>query len=372
MVKRRSTVKALVLDIDGVITDGAVLCSADGPEHKRYAFRDVDAVFEARRRGFELALVTGESSAWVDTIAARLEIEHVVSGAKDKLEAMTQLAGRLGLPLESLCYVGDSDRDAPALEAVGLGLAPMDATQRARNAADKVLSLPGGAGAVDEAVRLILDLSIESQKTVPGSPEPEFPDDGETIQVITRESLQLQQRTIDSLAGTISTAADAICATLGRGGTIYAFGNGGSASDAEHLVAELIGRFEIERPGLAAVALTSNSSATTAIANDYGYDAVFQRQIAALSRPGDVAVAVTTSGNSRSIIAAVQTTRDRGVTTIAMTGRDGGRCAPLVDIELRVPSDSTARIQEGHRLIIHILCALVERRLHTPGSRRDA
>jgi len=156
-------------------------------------------------------------------------------------------------------------------------------------------------------------------------------------------------------------AAEVMRAVLDAGGKVLVFGNGGSATDAEHLAAELVGRFRKERPGLAAVALTADSAVLTSIGNDYGFDEVFARQVAALGRTGDVAVAITTSGASRNVNAGLVAARERGLATIGLTGRDGGETGSLVDVHVNVPGHDTARIQEVHRAVLHVLCELVER-----------
>jgi D-sedoheptulose 7-phosphate isomerase len=148
---------------------------------------------------------------------------------------------------------------------------------------------------------------------------------------------------------------------LKRGGTLLIFGNGGSASDAQHAAAELVGRFERERPGLAAVALTTDLSVMTSVANDYGFDRVFARQVEALGRPGDVAFGISTSGTSPNVVAALETARARGLQTVALTGRDGGAAGRAAEIHINVPSDSTARVQEVHRTMLHVICDIVER-----------
>ena len=159
----------------------------------------------------------------------------------------------------------------------------------------------------------------------------------------------------------IVAAAQAISRALRSGRKLLAFGNGGSAGDAEHLVAELVGRFEVERRALPAVSLTCDSSVVTAIANDYGYGTVFTRQIEALGNPGDVAFGISTSGKSANVEAALAAAKARGLVTIAVTGRDGGRMGTDADIHLNVPEESTARIQEVHRTIMHAICALIDR-----------
>jgi D-sedoheptulose 7-phosphate isomerase len=159
----------------------------------------------------------------------------------------------------------------------------------------------------------------------------------------------------------VVAAAQAIIRALGAGRKVLAFGNGGSAGDAEHLVAELVGRFELERRGLPAIALSATSAVVTAIANDYGYAAVFTRQVEALGSPGDVAFGISTSGRSANVEAALSAAKARGLVTIALTGRDGGRMGADADIHLNVPEQSTARVQEVHRTIMHALCALIDR-----------
>ena len=152
-------IRLLVLDIDGVLTNGEVRLDEDGRESKSLHFLDIDAVFAARRAGLSVALLTGEDTPIVDAIARKLEVELVYRGRHDKADALTELADVAGMRLDETCYVGDSVRDAPALEAVGLGLAPADACSEACAAADEVLEAGGGRGAVAEAVALLLESS---------------------------------------------------------------------------------------------------------------------------------------------------------------------------------------------------------------------
>jgi D-sedoheptulose 7-phosphate isomerase len=159
----------------------------------------------------------------------------------------------------------------------------------------------------------------------------------------------------------IATAAATIGRALTTGRKVLAFGNGGSASDAQHLVAELVGRFEGERRALAAIALTPDSNVVTAIANDYGYERVFTRQIEALGCEGDVAFGISTSGRSPNVEAALAAAKARRMVTIALTGRDGGRMGADADIHLNVAEASTPRVQEVHRTIMHAMCTLIDR-----------
>ena len=175
------------------------------------------------------------------------------------------------------------------------------------------------------------------------------------------ETIALHEAVARSGARAVAEAADAIAAALGRGGRLLVFGNGGSASDAQHLAAELVGRFERERRALAAIALTADTSVLTSIANDDRYARVFARQVEALGRRGDVALGITTSGTSPNVVAALETAKARGLTTIALTGRDGGAAGAAADIHVNVPARSTPRVQEVHRTLLHVICDIVER-----------
>lgn len=188
----------------------------------------------------------------------------------------------------------------------------------------------------------------------------------ETTALITRIAQEIQEssavkaelgrRSVEQIAD----AATLIVTRLQAGGKLIAFGNGGSAADAQHFVAELVGRFCAERKPFAAIALTTNTSSLTAIGNDYGFEEVFARQLEGIGRAGDVAIAISTSGSSSNIVRAIETAKRLGMATIALTGRTGGKARELVDHCLSVPSDSTARIQEAHILIIHVLSSIVE------------
>lgn len=182
------------------------------------------------------------------------------------------------------------------------------------------------------------------------------------ILAILAESLAVKDRSVKTNLDRLKTGAKRLAECLTGGCKVLIFGNGGSAADAQHIAAEFVNRFGIERPPLAAIALTTDTSILTSIGNDYCFDDIFSKQIQALGREGDVAWAISTSGNSVNILRGVEAAVKKKLTTIAMTGR-GGRLAALADLALTVASDSTARIQETHLIMAHILCELVERSL---------
>jgi D-sedoheptulose 7-phosphate isomerase len=158
----------------------------------------------------------------------------------------------------------------------------------------------------------------------------------------------------------LTRAVDAIAEAFGNGQALLVFGNGGSAADAQHFVTEFVGRYQRERRAVPALALTADTSLMTAVANDYGFERVFARQIEAFGAPGDIAFGITTSGNSPNVVEGLKAASERGMVTIALTGRDGGAAGQLADIHLNVPHAATARVQEAHIVLLHVICELVE------------
>jgi D-sedoheptulose 7-phosphate isomerase len=194
--------------------------------------------------------------------------------------------------------------------------------------------------------------------------------DLERIQQHFNASIETKQRAIDTLPEDIAKAAQIMISALKDGHKILTCGNGGSAGDAQHFSSELLNRFEMERPGLPAVALTTDSSTLTSIANDYAYNEIFSKQVLALGNKGDVLLGISTSGNSANVNLAIEAARTRGMSVVALSGKNGGEMQALItdnDVEIRVPSDSTARIQESHLVVIHCLCDLIDQHLFGHG-----
>ena len=179
-----------------------------------------------------------------------------------------------------------------------------------------------------------------------------------------RDSLAVKSQMLTSdCVGQATAVAEVMITSLRGGGKILFFGNGGSAMDAGHLAAELAGRFYRDRPGLAGISLSDGTASLTAIANDYAYDDVFARQIRGLGRPGDVAVGLTTSGNSANVVNALLAARETGLVTVALTGSSGGKVAAIADLCIRVPTDDTPRVQEACMHLGHTICEIVEREM---------
>lgn len=188
----------------------------------------------------------------------------------------------------------------------------------------------------------------------------------ERVQQIFADSIEVKTQSVFMLADLIASAASLLSDSLLNGHKVLSCGNGGSAADAQHFSAEMLNRFEMERPALPAIALTTDTSTLTSIANDYHYDEIFSKQVRALGQSGDILLAITTSGGSPNIVSAIEAAHERDLNVILLSGKDGGVAAATLsetDIELRVPSESTARIQEIHLIIIHCLCDLVDKKL---------
>ena len=191
------------------------------------------------------------------------------------------------------------------------------------------------------------------------------------VKEILNESIRVKKKIVDdpSLLSQIKEISLLIIEAYRRKKKVILFGNGGSAADAQHIAGELVNRLHLEREALAAIALTTDSSVLTSIANDYDYSRIFARQVEALAKEGDVVIGISTSGSSSNVIEAVKTAKEKGAKTVGFTGNKGGKLAELVDFMISVPSDVTPRVQESHITILHIICCLVERELFGDKSR---
>lgn len=185
----------------------------------------------------------------------------------------------------------------------------------------------------------------------------------ERIKEILLESIQVKEELLRSRIGDVIEIADLLIECLKKGGKVILFGNGGSAADAQHIAAEFIGRFKKDRSALAAISLNTNTSILTALANDYGYEVIFSKQIEALGQKNDIAVGLSTSGKAKNVLLGLKQAKKCGLKTIAFTGGDGGEAAKLADVSIIIPSSVTARIQEAHITVGHIICELAEQAL---------
>ena len=351
-VSSMTDIALVVFDFDGVMTDNRVRVHQSGDEAVWCHRGDGLGIARLREAAFEVVVLSTETNPVVTARCRKLNIQAIQS-CDDKLTALQRFAAERNLTAGQIAYVGNDVNDLTCMEWVGWPIAVADALPSVRAVAKWVTRLPGGGGAVRE----VADRLVAARQTA----DPAI----EWARQSVWQSLEVKQAIAGSepLLSQIVRVGRAMVDVLRAGGRIFFFGNGGSAADAQHLAAELVGRFALERRSLPAMALSVNSSVVTAIGNDYGYEQVFSRQLEGLARAGDMAIGITTSGNSANVVRAMESGRAMGLRTIALTGARGGQIRALVDECLCVPSDLTPRIQEGHILIGHMLCEFAERAL---------
>jgi len=355
-------IENVFFDIDGVLTDGAVYVGRDGAETKRIDFDDIDAIFELKRVGKRIGFISGEDNEFTEYVKRRFTPDFFVSGCKDKLGYFKGLEEKEGIVRRSSCFVGDSRKDKELLEYLYYSFVPADADAEIKASARFVTEAQKGKGVIKEVARFMLDMADGEEK------------EERDIENI-RKRIREHSRAIDLLEKDnrclleIAKVAKSIAQAVDSGRTVFLCGNGGSASDAEHIAGEFVGRFLLDRRPLPAEALTVNTSILTATGNDYSFDQIFSRHLQAKGKKGDVLIALSTSGNSKNVIEAVKVAKVIGIKTVGLTGgnKESMICR-LSDSCICVPFDSTPRIQEVHILIGHIICEFVEKALFAEGG----
>lgn len=343
-------IRLIVFDIDGVLTDGSIIVDEQGREQKKINLKDIDAIFELKRRGFLLAAITGEASDIVAYFQKRFPWDYFYPGRKKKLETLRKLVGKAGVALEEACYVGDGKYDVEPLQSAKLGACPADAIDKARQAADIVLQNPGGQGCLWELIAI-----LEKYNT-PHCREHYFMERLEEHRDIFKKISSNMP-----LMGTIMETGEKILEIFGRGGQVLLCGNGGSAADAQHIATEFISRFYRERPAMNAEALNVNTSTLTAVGNDYSYERVFVRQVEAKAKAGDMVIGISTSGRSKNVLEALRYAKKNGIITAMLMGDyENPELNEIADYLIKVPSKITPRIQEAHIFIGHVIAEYVE------------
>lgn len=343
-------IKLIVFDIDGVITDGSVIIDLQGNEQKRINLKDIDAIFELKRRGFLLAAITGEETSIVSYFEKRFPWKYFYKGNKTKSETMKIIEEGTGVTRENICYVGDGKYDVEPLLYAGLGICPANAIDKAKQAADIILQNNGGEGCIWEMLAI-----LEHYNNAESSHYYFFQRLEEHTSIM--KKLASDQTVTDA----IMRCGDKIIDIFHNKGQVFLCGNGGSAADAQHIATEFVSRFYKERPGLNAEALTTNTSTLTAVGNDYSFERVFVRQLEAKAHEGDILIGITTSGQSKNVLEALRYAKKNGITTMLMMGDfDTQKVEGFVDYLVKVPSVITPRIQETHIFLGHVLAEYVE------------
>jgi D-sedoheptulose 7-phosphate isomerase len=329
-----------LFDIDGVLTDGKVYV-VDGKEAKNIAYEDIDAIFRLKRAGIRIGFITGEpANSFADYVCQRFNPDYFICDSKNKIDDYSKLNN-----IKPACFVGDSEKDIGLLRAVEYSYCPADAPEEVKRAAKHILKAKRGDGVIREVADIILNGAVSTEQARSNLTKNPI-----------QEHLEIFRGLDDaSCIENVNHVAGKIAKSLKAGGRLFVCGNGGSAADAQHFVAELDGRYNVE-------ALSVNTSTLTAIANDYGYEDVFLKQIQAKGRLKDTLIALSTSGASYNVIRAIVMAQKKGIYTIGLSGIDGFT-PDLPDYIFVVPSKSTPRIQEAHILILHMLAEAIGREM---------
>lgn len=353
-------IRLIIFDIDGVLTDGTIIIDEKGREQKKINIKDVDAVFELKRRGFLLAAITGENSDIVSYFRRRFPWDYFYSGEKNKKRAIHQLEKQAGICAQEICYIGDGKYDIEPLQYVQLGVCPADAIGSVKKAADIILPHNGGGGGLWELTDILEKYNTTSCK------EHYF------LERLEEHSNIFKRMAADTnLMGTVMEIGEEILSLFEKGSQVLLCGNGGSASDAQHIATEFISRFYRERPAMNAEALNVNSSTLTAVANDYSFERVFARQVEAKAKKGDMLIGLSTSGRSKNVLEALRYAKKHGMVTVLMTGEfENPELDEITDYLVKVPGKITPRIQESHIFIGHLIAEYVEHKKY--GERQGS
>ena len=350
----------VVFDFDGVMTDNRVLVDQSGHEAVWCHRGDGLGITRLKDAAFDIVVLSTERNPVVTARCRKLNIE-AIQDCDDKLTTLQQVAAERKLSPAQIAYVGNDVNDLSCLQWVGWPIAVADALPEVRAAAKWVTRLPGGGGAVREVADRLVAARLNSDSAV------------DRARRAVWQSLEITQAMADSeqLLTQIVRVADTMAEVLRAGGRIVVFGEDGSAAIAQRLAAEIVRRVPREQRAGAATTLSVDRSVLTATGNEGGDGQTLSRQLKSLAQTGDIAIGITTSGNSVGVAQAMESSRALGLRTVAMTGTPAGPLLAATDECLCVPSDVTARIHEGHILIGHMLCDLAERAL-VDGSTRAA
>lgn len=364
----KNKIQALFFDIDGVITDGKKYTDGKLQEVKSIAYKDLDAIKAFQSECIVVGCISGEDTIFSQNLAVNLDYKAL--GEKNKKKILERFSIEQQIDRENICYIGDGKYDIEVLEYAGLAVCPQDAVYEVKNVADIILDTSGGQGCIAELYTRIHQMQNAETETSRGE---------EDILEITakrvRSHCEMSEQILkdNALLNTISAVCEKIVVSYQNNGQLFLCGNGGSAADAQHLAAELVGRFYLERQAYSAEALSTNTSIITALANDYDYSMIFARQIEAKGRAGDVLVGITTSGKSPNVLQALKRAKKQEMLTVLMSGKIDRNLMTLdyVDYVIEIPSDDTPRIQEGHILIGHIMCEIIESKLTEENEKNE-
>lgn len=348
-------IKIIIFDIDGVITDGTISVDTNGMERKIINLKDIDAIYELKRMGYPIIAITGESEEKIKYFKERFPWDKFYFNQKEKLNIVKEIEADLSIRTDEICYIGDGKYDVDVLKYVGLSIAPKDAIQAAKLAAKYILSKNSGEGGLSE-IKEFIDIYNNSD---------EF---NHLFCCRLNEHMDAFKSMLNNadFINNIKEVSKIITNGILEKRRIYIFGNGGSAADAQHIAAEFVGRFKLERMAMNMEALSTNTSILTAIGNDYSFEKIFTRQLEAKVNNGDIVIGISTSGTSKNIIDALKFSKENNAITVMMCGNkiSEKNIKDYCDYIINVPSNDTPRIQEAHIFIGHMISEYVENNIN--------
>lgn len=342
-------IKLIIFDIDGVITDGSIIVDQNGTEQKKLNLKDIDAIFELKNRGFEIAAITGENTAIVDYFEKKFPWSYFYKGCKKKLETIKAIEQKSGISSKEICYIGDGKYDIDAIEYCELGICPLDSVDKVKEVSNIILQNKAGEGCLWELLRILENYNN------PNSHNYFYERIFEHTNLFRKIASDIE------LIDQVMSVSQKMAQVLSYQNQVFLCGNGGSAADAQHIATEFVSRFYKERKALNVEALTVNTSTLTAISNDYSYERIFVRQLEAKAKKGDMIIGISTSGKSKNVIEALRYAKEEGLMTVMMTGNyNNEELNQICDYIIKIPSNITPRIQEAHIFIGHLIAEYVE------------
>ncbi|MBR6504160.1 MAG: SIS domain-containing protein [Clostridia bacterium] len=347
-------IKCIIFDIDGVITDGTISVDIEGVERKSINLKDVDSIYELKNMGYPIIAITGESEEKSKYFRERFPWYKFYFDKKEKLVVVKEIERNLSISADEICYIGDGKYDIEVLKHVGLSIAPQDAIEEAKLVANFILSKNSGRGGLAEIKKIIEIYNNQDEFN-------QLFYDGLIEHINTFRNILNNSNLTDK----IKNVSDIIAKGILKNKKVYIFGNGGSAADAQHIAAEFVGRFKLERKAMNMEALTTNTSILTSIGNDYSYEKIFTRQLEAKINEGDIVIGISTSGNSKNVVDALKFSKENNAITVMMCGNKNDNTNPnnYCDYIIDIPNNDTPRIQEAHIFIGHMISEYVEKQI---------
>ena len=350
-------IKLIVFDIDGVLTNGMYTIDSAGNESKTISFKDLDSFNLLKNMKIKTMLLTSECNSLSKYFAKKFNPDIFFDGIKDKYNKLKDYIENNDLDFSNVCYVGDGKKDIECIENCGFSICPVNAIDEIKQKSKVVLNISGGSGVVYEVYKIIKSIESSNINSIIFNIKDDFSDFNKVLNHHTDIIGKIKE---DSFFNSnLTKAVNIMIDSLKNNCKILSCGNGGSASDSQHFVAELISKFKFDRISIPAISLTTNTSILTSIGNDYSFDRIFSRQIEGLGNINDVLFAITTSGNSENINLAIDEAKKKKMKIILLTSE---KCINEDNdiIILKVPCKETERIQEFHIMMIHYICNKIE------------